>query len=715
MRLSRSLLAVAGVGGGMYMLGSIMRSGVTEAAAFERQMANVSTMLDDQSMQLLPRYTQQLRAMSVRFGEGTETLSKGLYDILSASIAPSAALDVLAVSTKAASSGITDTGVAADAITTILNSYSLSADKAGEISDKLFSIVIRGKTTFAELAPNIGKIAALAATAGESFDDLGATLATMTRAGVRTEIAVTSLRAIILSFLKPQSDSVEAARKYGIELNSQTLRTIGLIGVIQKLKKATAEELAVIVPTSRAITGFAAAVQKAEALGGDYEFMLNSLGNTEKAYQKIADTSAFKLDQMNQQWIEFKRTIGDVVIPILISVFEHMNAAAGGGKFKALMHENIAVMYEFADALTNLDELFKAVGAKGWDKTYAELAAEQRRLAAEARVVVPSQPIEEPTARLEISESAMAKIEAMNRYTQAAQGPAAMTAKEMAQIVADTREKLASIRAMDDLTRMEKIQNLQDYAAEHAETLSKVTDAEKLINDEIIALQQSRRNAMKVYSAELREDMQNLSLYISEQFADASRSMESALSNSFQSMIRDGMSWRDATIQFLTEVRNAFIKMVADMVARAAAKSFIEPLMSGLLGTLTGGIASNVGGGYAAKQNAINVAAGEAHGGGRVGAISNRRWVDSSVFDSAPKFHDLRPGETAIIAQNDEVISRPGLARGMGSPAPSVIINNYTGQNFESQGPSFDGERWVVGIVARNMKQGGGLKKMMRG
>ncbi|GAG95650.1 unnamed protein product, partial [marine sediment metagenome] len=145
------------------------------AADFETQLANVSTMLDESAMRILPEYRKGLQALSVEFGESTQTLSKGLYDILSASIPPAEALGVLEVSAKAAAAGITDTGVAADAITTILNSYGMSADQAGMVSDKLFAIVKEGKTTFAELAPSIGKVAATASMAGLSFDDLGAT------------------------------------------------------------------------------------------------------------------------------------------------------------------------------------------------------------------------------------------------------------------------------------------------------------------------------------------------------------------------------------------------------------------------------------------------------------------------------------------------------------------------------------------------------------
>jgi len=48
---------------------------------------------------------------------------------------------------------------------------------------------------------------------------------------------------------------------------------------------------------------------------------------------------------------------------------------------QAEVHNAIALIYELADATTNLDELFQWAGAEEWKKTYKELAAEQREIA----------------------------------------------------------------------------------------------------------------------------------------------------------------------------------------------------------------------------------------------------------------------------------------------------------------------------------------------
>jgi TP901 family phage tail tape measure protein len=298
-------------------------------AEFEKQLANVSTMLDEHSMRLMPAYTAAMKRMAIEFGEGTETLSKGLYDILSASVAPEQALSVLEESIRAAKAGMTDTAVAADAITTILNSYGMSADKAGKVSDILFGIIKRGKTTFAELGPSIGKVASIAAAADLSLEELGAAIATLTRAGLQTDIAITSLRSILNAFLKPTKESIDAAAKFGIELNTTTLRTIGLVEVLKKLRLASAEQLAQIIPNTRGLAGLAAALKQVDEQAKDLEIMLNSAGMTQEAYEKTTDTLSHSLDRARQAFKLLSVEIGEELQPVIDELALSMADLAG--------------------------------------------------------------------------------------------------------------------------------------------------------------------------------------------------------------------------------------------------------------------------------------------------------------------------------------------------------------------------------------------------
>ncbi|MCK4982809.1 MAG: phage tail tape measure protein, partial [Victivallaceae bacterium] len=281
-------------------------------ADFEQQMANVSTMLDEPA-KYMDSFKKGIRKMSVEFGEGTDTLAKGLYDILSASIDPAKALDVLAVSAKAARAGITDTGVAADAITTILNAYGLSADHAESVSDLLFKTVKKGKTTFAELAPSIGMVATTAASAGVDLEELGAAIAMMTRNGVKTERAVTALNAIISTFLKPTDEAAAYAKKLGFEMSSAAIKSEGLEGIFKKISKLPPDAVSKLFPNIRALRGILPALRNMEGFSGDVETMKNRAGATQTAFAKMSKTLSMAFGRLKQAGLLALSVIGEAL------------------------------------------------------------------------------------------------------------------------------------------------------------------------------------------------------------------------------------------------------------------------------------------------------------------------------------------------------------------------------------------------------------------
>lgn len=317
-KMKRFGRAVQATGQKMMAMGAAgaaaMYPAIKAAADFEQQMANVSTMLD-RPEEHMDDFRTGVRRMSKEFGESTDTLSKGLYDILSASIAPEKALGVLEESARAAKAGLTDTGTAADAVTTILNSFSMEAEEAGHVTDVLFQTVREGKTTFAELAPQIGDVAATAANAGVELEEMGAMLAVLTRNGLKTERATTALNRIVTSFMKPSKQAAEAAEKFGIELSTVTLESEGLIGTFQKLQDLSPDELAQVFPNIRSLRGVIPAMQNLEGATDSLQAMYQSAGASSTAFEKNTDTLTHKFNQAKQAVIDQGRAIGQRLMP----------------------------------------------------------------------------------------------------------------------------------------------------------------------------------------------------------------------------------------------------------------------------------------------------------------------------------------------------------------------------------------------------------------
>ena len=308
------------------IIAAAMTGAVVAAAKYENQLANVSTMLSSEALPIMRKYRIEVQEMAKAFGQSTKTLTKGLYDILSASIAPEKAMAVLEAAAKAAVGGAASTATAADAITTILNAFQMDASRATEVSDKLFATVRRGKLTFEELANGIGKVAAPAAMAGLSLNEMLAAIATATRAGIKADQAMTAVAGAVMMFLKPTAEAVVLARSYEFELSAATLKAEGLSGVMKKINGLSADQVAKLFPNRRALKAVAAALQDAAGHGTDMNIMMNASGMAGEAFNKMAATMAFQWNKVKQEFMATAVAVGTQLMPVMRSILQIMTA-----------------------------------------------------------------------------------------------------------------------------------------------------------------------------------------------------------------------------------------------------------------------------------------------------------------------------------------------------------------------------------------------------
>jgi len=281
----------------------------------EKELALVSTMLSGKDMQWMPAYEQGLSKLSESTGESMANLAKGLYDVLSATVAPEKAMGVLAAAAKAAIGGATDTATATNAIVAVLNAYKIGAEDVIDVTDKLQMTVNRGVMTYEQFASSIGKAAATSAIAGVSLNELLATVATITRAGLNSDEAMTAVVGVLQTFLKPTEEAKKLAKELGFELNTATLKAEGLSGVFKKLNGLLAEQLSELFPNIRGLKGVAAAMQDAAGFAKDLELITNSSGAAQEAYGKMSETTAHQIAQLRAEFMNLAKDIGKALIP----------------------------------------------------------------------------------------------------------------------------------------------------------------------------------------------------------------------------------------------------------------------------------------------------------------------------------------------------------------------------------------------------------------
>jgi len=314
----RPLLGMAGFGG----VAATLKSVISHAAQFEKQMASVATMLSANTMPMLSGMSRKVHGLSVVYGETTASLSKGLYDILSSSIAASKAMGVLETAVIAAKAGMTTTAISADILTTILNAFNFEAEKAVYVTDVLFMTVKRGKTTFPELAQSLGMVATNAALVGVSLEELSAAVATMTRAGVQTRWAVTAMNAIMMGILKPMESSTKAAKELGFELSTAGVAAEGFVGMMERIAGLPGEKIAELFPNIRALRGLNPLLANIHGYVKDVKTITESAGATAEAFRKSTGTLAHRLDQFKQWWNKQMVGVGKPLTPLVGGILD---------------------------------------------------------------------------------------------------------------------------------------------------------------------------------------------------------------------------------------------------------------------------------------------------------------------------------------------------------------------------------------------------------
>lgn len=283
---------------------------------FEKNMAEVSTILARDAIMGFHTLGIEIERLSVKYGKSANDLAQGMYDILSATFEAAEGLRLLEVATKAAIAGITDVATSVDVFTSILNAWGLEASRAREISDQLFQTVVRGKLRFEELAHSIGYIAPIAANLGVEFKEIAAALSTVTRQGQHVDMATRGLALMIQNIADLTPVAAEAAVRYGVDLSDVALRAGGLEYIITDLNRAMKEHGSHILPEMiRNMRAFRVAVALAGDVGltgfrEDLSRLEEAHGQTDEAMQRMMQTAQQEADILAQNMELIERQVG---------------------------------------------------------------------------------------------------------------------------------------------------------------------------------------------------------------------------------------------------------------------------------------------------------------------------------------------------------------------------------------------------------------------
>lgn len=322
--LASSLLPIATVSGAVAGLNQLKN----EAAGFQTAIAQVSTILDDESR--LDDISASAKEAALEFGKLPTDQVKAFYDILSAGVeSVSDAQKILIAGNKLAIGGSADFNIATKGIISTLNTYGLSAEKAGDVTDSFFVAAKAGALSIEDLSAGIGNIASIAQPAGVGLEELLSSIAALTNGGVSTSQAITNIRSAISSIITPSKQASDAAASIGLEFSAAALKSKGFTKFMDEIRvksNGNSEILGKLFGSIEALSGAQALV--GTALGdfnGALDQMKSKSGATEIAYAKMADTFEKKADKLNAKFALLRIQMGEKILEGATPALESIN------------------------------------------------------------------------------------------------------------------------------------------------------------------------------------------------------------------------------------------------------------------------------------------------------------------------------------------------------------------------------------------------------
>jgi TP901 family phage tail tape measure protein len=299
-----SMLAFVGAASAIQAVGNAVNGAVNATITFEKGARQLNTILKLNEKQLAD-YTESIRTLGTELDinvSATEAMAAA-YDVAQAGFTKAAdnAL-VMETALKTSAAAGVSASLAANQISGTLKAYGLAATDAQRVSDVYFKTIETGIITFEQFEHGLGAANAVAASAGVSFEEVMAAVATATGQGIKASTAFDGIKTSIANLSAPLDSQKKAMAEYGIVIDQNTLRQNGYQQTIIDIVKATGGNSSAL----RNILGDVTAYQLALSLisnegkiaADNLRDMNNALGAQEAALVEMRKSTSFQLDQM---------------------------------------------------------------------------------------------------------------------------------------------------------------------------------------------------------------------------------------------------------------------------------------------------------------------------------------------------------------------------------------------------------------------------------
>lgn len=302
---------------------------------FERSLTDIEALVGV-NKETVEGWGQELLDTAPKMGIMAKEAASALYYINSSGVEAADAMDVLNDSMKASAVGLGETNTLANVSTSVMNAYGKEVINSAQALDVLLVAVAEGKAEPEEFARSISAVIPLASELGISFDQVAATMATMSISGTSASQSATQLRQIMTNLIRPSHQAKQGLHQVGLSTETvhESLRKDGLLATLDMLKVAfgdNVQAMSMVFDDVRGLTGvYNLLGEKADKAVEIQNKVANATGAVGKAMEIVGETKAHKLNQALAELDSSMIVIGANVVPMVSTIVTGVAKIAEG-------------------------------------------------------------------------------------------------------------------------------------------------------------------------------------------------------------------------------------------------------------------------------------------------------------------------------------------------------------------------------------------------
>lgn len=207
-------------------------------------------------------------------------------------------------------------------LTSFKDAYGASVNEMSHYSDVLFNAINVGKFQVNDLRSNIGRVLTSASEAGVGVEDMMGALAALTRVGMTTSQAITSLNSMIVGVVNPTDTAQKAFDKLGIATGSAAFKAKGFLQYYKELRDIVGDNADVfgdLFGEERARRG-AIAYTANLALAKSTREEVTKVGTATIAANRAMDTFSTNIGKFWNSLINPIKSAGETMLTVLNNV-----------------------------------------------------------------------------------------------------------------------------------------------------------------------------------------------------------------------------------------------------------------------------------------------------------------------------------------------------------------------------------------------------------